>query len=69
MYFVNDVTLAMIGMIPYRFKTFVKEGTDRLFEMQHPSVQGGYELILEVIFTRKKISNRDYSSEKKINAA
>ena len=53
--FVNDVTLAMNWHDTLLVQTFVKEGTERVvLKMQHPSVQGEYEIILEVIFTRKK---------------
>ena len=51
--FINDKTLAMNWHDTLLVQTFVKEGPDRVvLKMQHPSGQGGYELILEVIFTR-----------------
>lgn len=52
--FVNDVTLAMNWHDTLFVQTFVKESPDKVvLKMQHPSDQGEYELILEVIFTRK----------------
>ena len=52
--FINDETLAMNWHDTLLVQTFVKEGPDKVvLKMQHPSSQGGYELILEIIFTRK----------------
>jgi len=51
--FINDETLAMNWHDTLLVQTFVKESSDRVvLKMQHPAVQGGYELMLEVIFTR-----------------
>ena len=52
--FVNDETLAMNWHHTVLVQTFVKDEQDRvILKMQYPSVKGGYELVLEVIFTRK----------------
>ena len=52
--FVNDVTLAMNRHDTILVQTFVKETSDKVvLKMQHPSVNGGYELVLEVIFTKR----------------
>lgn len=52
--FVNDVTLAMNWHDTILVQTFVKESSDRVvLKMQHPADKGEYELILEVIFTKK----------------
>jgi hypothetical protein len=52
--FINDDTLAMNWHDSLLVQTFVKDGPERIIlKMQHPSVKMGYDLILEVIFTRK----------------
>jgi hypothetical protein len=52
--FVNNETLAMNWHDTLLVQTFVKEGPDKVvLKMQHPSAQNEYELILEIIFTRK----------------
>ena len=52
--FIDDVTLAMNWHDTLLVQTFVKEAPDRVaLKMQYPSVQGGYELVLEVIFSKK----------------
>ncbi len=50
--FVNDITLSMNWHDTLLVQTFVKESIDKVvLKMQYPTVNG-YELILEVIFTR-----------------
>jgi hypothetical protein len=52
--FINNNTLAMNWHDTLLVQTFVKESTDKtILKMQNPSGQGGYDLIMEVIFTRK----------------
>ena len=52
--FINDDTLALNWHDTLLVQTFVKEGSGRVvLKMQYPSAHGGYDLILEVIFTRK----------------
>jgi hypothetical protein len=52
--FINNKTLAMNWHDTLLVQTFVKESTDKtILKMQNPSGQGGYDLIMEVIFTRK----------------
>jgi hypothetical protein len=52
--FVNDTTLAMNWHDTLLVQTFVKEASNRVvLKMQHPSDKGGYELILEVVFTKR----------------
>jgi len=37
-------------------QTFVKDGPDKvILKMEYPSVKGGYELVLEVLFTRRDL--------------
>ena len=51
--FINDVTLSMNWHDTLLAQSFINEGSDRVvLKMQHPSFQGGYELILEVIFIK-----------------
>jgi hypothetical protein len=51
--FINDITLSMNWHDTLLVQTFVKEGNDKVvLKMQYPA-KSGYELILEVIFTRK----------------
>ena len=52
--FINDVTLAMNWHGSLFVQTFVKETPDKVvLKMQHPAVNGGYECVLEVIFTKR----------------
>jgi hypothetical protein len=52
--FVNDEILAMNWHDTLLVQTFVKDGPDRVvLKMQYPTVQGGYEIVLEVLFTRR----------------
>ncbi len=52
--FINDDTLAMNWHDSLLVQTFVREAPDRIvLKMQHPAAHGGYELILEVIFTKR----------------
>ena len=52
--FVNDETLFLNWHITVIMQTFTKIDTDKvILRMEHPVAQGKYELILEVIFTRK----------------
>jgi hypothetical protein len=52
--FISNKTLAMNWHDTLLVQTFVKESTDKIIlKMQNPSGQGGYDLIMEVIFTRK----------------
>lgn len=51
--FINDDTLAMNWHDTLLVQTFTKAGPNRvILNMQHPAVQGGYEVVLEVIFTK-----------------
>jgi hypothetical protein len=51
--FINDRTLSMNWHDTLLVQTFIKEGNDKVvLKMQYPA-KCGYELILEVIFTRK----------------
>jgi len=52
--FVNEKTLAMNWLDSLFVQTFVKETSNRVvLKMQHPADNGGYELVLEVILTKK----------------
>jgi hypothetical protein len=52
--FINDDIIAMNWHDTVLVQTFEKDGPDRVvLKMQYPSAQGGHELVLEVIFTRK----------------
>lgn len=52
--FINDETLAMNWHDALFVQTFTKETSDRVvLKMQHPADKGGYELVLEVIFTKR----------------
>jgi len=52
--FVNETTLAMNWHDSLFVQTFVKEATDRvILKMKHPTTSGGYDLILEVILTKR----------------
>jgi len=53
--FIDDDTLAMNWHDTVLVQTFAKEGPGRVvLKMQHPSARGGYDLVLEVIFNRRK---------------
>lgn len=53
-HFVNEKTLAMNWHDSLFVQTFVKETSNRVvLKMQHPADNGGYELVLEVILTKK----------------
>jgi hypothetical protein len=52
--FVDDGTLAMHWHDNLLVQTFAQDGPERvILRMQNPAASGGYELVLEVIFTRK----------------
>lgn len=52
--FVNDETLFLNWHDTLLIQTFTKETRDKvILRMEHPTSQGKFELILEVIFTRK----------------
>ena len=52
--FVNDEILCLNLHDTLLIQTFKKEGTNRVvLRMEHPSSEGKYELILEVISTKK----------------
>lgn len=52
--FVNNETLFLNWHDTLLIQTFTKEGPNRvILRMEHPTALGKYELILEVIFTRK----------------
>ena len=52
--FINDEIIAMNWHDTLLVQTFVRESPDRVvLKMQHPAVQGGYELVLEVRFTKR----------------
>jgi len=54
--FVNDSILAMNWHDTLLVQTFSKDSPDRvILKMQHPNDKLGYELVLEVIFHKKKI--------------
>ena len=53
--FVNENILAMNWLDSLFVQTFVKETSNRVvLKMQHPDDNGGYELVLEVILTKRK---------------
>ena len=52
--FINDKTLAMNWHDSLLVQTFVNDGPDKvILKMQYPSANDGYDLVMEVIFTRK----------------
>jgi hypothetical protein len=52
--FIGNDTLAMNWHDTLLVQTFKKEGPDKVvLKMQHPAPQGGYELVLEVLLTRR----------------
>lgn len=52
--FINDKTLFLNWHDTLLIQTFTKEGPDKVvLRMEHPEAQGKYELVLEVIFTKK----------------
>jgi hypothetical protein len=52
--FINNDTLAMNWHDSLLVQTFTKETSNRvILRMQNPDPQGGYQLVLEVIFTRQ----------------
>lgn len=52
--FINDETLFMNWHDTLLIQTFTKKGPDKVvLRMEHPVAQGKFEVILEVIFTRK----------------
>ena len=52
--FINDQTLFLNWHDTLLIQTFKRDGPDRVvLRMEQPTIQGGYELILEVIFIRK----------------
>jgi len=52
--FINDVTLAMNWHDTLLVQTFTKETAERvILKMQHPAEKGEYELVLEVILTKR----------------
>ena len=52
--FINDETLFLNWHDTTIIQTFTKESSDKVvLRMEHPISQGKFELILEVIFTRK----------------
>jgi hypothetical protein len=51
--FISDDILSMNWHDTLLVQTFIKDGPDKVvLKMQYPTVQGGYELVLEVLFTR-----------------
>lgn len=51
--FINDDILAMNWHDTLLVQTFRKDGPDRIIlKMEYPAVQGGYEIVLEVLLTR-----------------
>ena len=54
--FINDEVLAMNWHDSILVQTFVKKGPDKVtLKMEYPSVKGGHELVLEVLFTRRHL--------------
>jgi hypothetical protein len=52
--FINDDTLAMNWHDTLLVQTFTRDSKNKvILRMQSPDAQGGYEVVLEVIFTRK----------------
>jgi len=52
--FINDETLFLNWHDTLLIQTFTKKGPDKvILRMEHPVAQGKFELMLEVIFTRK----------------
>jgi hypothetical protein len=53
--FIDDKTLSMNWHDTLLIQTFVKDGPDRVvLKMLYPIADGKYELVLEVIFTKKQ---------------
>ena len=53
--FTDDETLAMNWHENLFVQTFSKQGPDRVvLKMQYPSAGGNYELVMEVLFSRKQ---------------
>lgn len=53
--FVNDETLFLSWHDTLLIQTFTKEGPNKvILRMEHPDSEGKYELVLEVIFTRRR---------------
>jgi len=54
--FINDEVIAMNWHDSILVQTFVKDGPDIvILKMEYPSVKGGHELVLEVLFTRRDL--------------
>jgi len=54
--FINDEVIAMNWHDSILVQTFVKDGPDKvILKMEYPSVKGGHELVLEVLFTRRDL--------------
>ncbi len=54
--FINEGTIAMNWHDTLLVQTFTKESADRVvLKMEYPAEKGGYELVLEVILTRRHL--------------
>lgn len=54
--FINDEVIAINRHDSILVQTFVKDGQDKvILKMEYPSVKGGHELVLKVLFTRKNL--------------
>jgi len=54
--FINDEVIAMNWHDSLLVQTFVKDGPDKvILKMEYPSVKGGHEIVLEVLFTRRDL--------------
>ncbi len=63
--FINDNIMAMNWHDSLLVQTFVKENPDRIIlKMQYPSIEGGHNSVLEVLFTRR-IENQNEKKQYK----
>ena len=54
--FINDEVIAMNWHDSILVQTFVKDGPDKVvLKMEYPSVKGGHDLVLEVLFTKQDL--------------
>ena len=54
--FITDEVIAMNWHDSILVQTFVKDGPDKvILKMEYPSVKGGHEPVLEVLFTRRDL--------------
>ncbi|MFC2126676.1 hypothetical protein ACFLU5_17960 [Bacteroidota bacterium] len=54
--FITDEVIAMNWHDSILVQTFIKDEPDKvILKMEYPSVKGGHELVLEVLFTRRDL--------------